>query len=111
MPKDMNTADMEGWLAPDGTFFPSAWGEHGVAALDIIDENGYYPPFREWRKAQDSVWADGREYLVSMRHYCLIHDPGLTGERIVSGKVPISKAQEDFLLAHGLTCNDIVSHL
>ena len=86
-----------GWLAPDATFTKGDFGDHEKAALDIINEKGFKPEYKEWRKEHSNML--GRDFLTTVKGYVLLHNPylGGLGATIPSYDKKPTKKQCEFL--------------
>ena len=99
-PEKGEKADCDfGWLAPDGEFTESPWGEHEESAEAICAKRGLEADYEAWRYTDNDMILY-RDYLISARGYCLIHNPSLDGGYIVTHRKPLTKKQCDFLYAY-----------
>lgn len=88
-----------GWLAPDGEFTESPWGQHEESAEAICVKRRFETDYKAWRHTDDGMILY-RDYLITARGFCLIHNPGLDGGYIVTHKKPLTKKQREFLYAY-----------
>ena len=94
-----------GWVAPDGTFTESPWGQHEESAEVICHDRGWDEEYRAWRRFEDDMILH-RDYLIYARRYCLIHNPSLDGGYIVTHEAPLTKKQRDFLYGYFMDKGD-----
>ena len=76
--------DNFGYVAPDGTFFPSDFGTHEGKALAIIKAGGFKNSFNDWKRTSADASGLARDFLINEKGYCLIHNPLMDGGYIVS---------------------------
>lgn len=80
----MQKYDNFGYVAPDGTFFPSDFGTHEGKALAIIKAGGFKNSFNDWKRTSADASGLARDFLINEKGYCLIHNPLMDGGYIVS---------------------------
>ena len=85
-----------GWLAPNGEFYPSDWGTHQTAAVDIVDKIMCHSDYIEMAKSEPSLTE--ADYLSKYKNFVLIHSPsqGIPYPTILEGKI-LTKSQKEFL--------------
>lgn len=80
----MQKYDNFGYVAPDGTFFPSDFGTHEAKAWAIIKAGGFKNSFNDWKRTSADASGLARDFLINEKGYCLIHNPLMDGGYIVS---------------------------
>lgn len=80
----MQKYDNFGYVAPDGTFFPSDFGTHEAKAWAIIKAGGFKNSFNDWKRTSVDASGLARDFLINEKGYCLIHNPLMDGGYIVS---------------------------
>ena len=85
-----------GWLSPEGDYTEAPLGGHEGRAYAICKERGWLEDRRKWRdKGENSGLY--RDFLTSIKGYCLIHNPTGTGGYIVTYSKKLTKRQREFL--------------
>ena len=85
--RDYNSFD-QGWLSPNGKFFPANWGDHGAEAQKIVH--------RFYKNERDTI-DDSGDFLIEKKNWVLIDDPGITGTPQIHTGFRVTKAQREFL--------------
>ena len=91
--------DNFGYVAPDGTFFPSGFGTHEAKALAIIKAGGFGSSYINWKRMSAGASGLARDFLIYEKGYCLIHNPSMDGGYILtqSPSKNLTKAQRETL--------------
>ena len=82
-----------GYVLPDGTFYPSPFGTHEEAAIELVKEHG-------WKNEKlHSSYTLCRDFLIYEKGYVLIHNPLFDGGYVVSRSADktLTKAQRETL--------------
>lgn len=94
------TAQSFGWLSPTGDFMEGDFGEHEQIAWDIMRQKKWTDEFH------DSDEYTARDFLSSVKGYCLIHNPSGGFGYIVSHEKPLTKKQKEFLYGYFIDMGD-----
>ena len=92
-----------GWLSPHGEFTESDLGDHERSAVEIIEENNWQDEFEYW---DPDYLALGRDFLIQVKGYALLHNPSGLPYTIVSHEKPFTKEQKDFLFDYFIAEGD-----
>lgn len=101
-----------GWLAPDGTFTPAAFGDHYSSAKELIAEHGWEKEYEVWSDDEDSG-QDGTsvDYLITVKGYVLIHGTHSPISKTydsgyAEAEQPLTDKQKDYLYRYYLSVGD-----
>ena len=87
----MKQVDIElGWLAPNGDFYPAAWGEHETVGGNIITKFHW---FEEWSDGEIILF---RDFLCLKKNFVLIDNPSMTEIKVTTGKY-LTRQQKQYL--------------
>lgn len=98
-----------GWLSPKGEFTESPFGHHEESAEEICENKGFNEEFWKWRKertGEDGCLYLKRDFLSTVKGYCLIHNPSGIGGYIVTNQKNLTKRQRDFLYGYFMDMGD-----
>lgn len=82
-----------GFITPEGEFHPVEWCEHESFALRYIDEHGLRD---SWENNEDYHHL-ATDYLVYVKGWLLLNNPGQGKPKLTSGYKPMTKAQREAL--------------
>lgn len=98
-------ANIYGWLAPNGDFFPVEWGEHQSWAHHKVRELGYITDdnttWVDKNGVPRDIWIGEEGDILADCGWALLHSPGQGAAHVTHDDAkPLTKAQGEFLYAY-----------
>ena len=92
-----------GWLSPSGDFTEAGFADHEEVAQKLIRMRCFQT---EYKEQNASEFVTGRDFLVDVKGYVLIHNPCGDGGYNVSHTKPLTKKQNEFLFGYFMDLGD-----